>query len=82
MVSFRGSSRTPAPCDTSRPSWVRSPATRAHGPGRTFLVQPVQIIIIDFELEIGRDPGRLDGGEINAFDGSFGMGIGDVPGTC
>lgn len=46
------------------------------------LVQPVQIIIIDFELEIGRDPGRLDGGEINAFDGSFGMGIGDVPGTC
>ena len=45
-------------------------------------VQPVQVVIVDFEFEIWRDPGRLDGGEINAFDGGFGMGIGDIPGGC
>ena len=45
-------------------------------------VQPVQVVIVDFEFEIGRDPGRLDRGEINAFNGRFGVGVGDIPGTC
>ena len=45
-------------------------------------VQPVQVVIVDFEFEIWRDPGRLDGGEVNAFDGRFGVGIGDIPGAC
>ena len=45
-------------------------------------IQPVQVIIVDFEFQIWGDPGRLDGGEINAFDGGFGVGIGDVPGAC
>lgn len=43
------------------------------------VVEPFEVIIINFEFQVRRDPGRLDGGEIDAFDAGFGMIIGHVP---
>lgn len=43
------------------------------------VVKPFKVIVVNFEFQVRRDPGRLDGGEIDAFDGGFGVSIGHVP---
>jgi hypothetical protein len=45
-----------------------------------FRVGPVKRGIIDFELEIRRNPGRLRGGDVGADDGSVGKLVGEIDG--
>lgn len=43
------------------------------------MVKPLKVIVVDFEFQVWGDPRRLDGGEVDAFDGGFGVRIGHVP---
>lgn len=43
------------------------------------VVKPLKVIVVDFEFQVWGDPRRLDGGEVDAFDGGFGVRIGHVP---
>ena len=34
-------------------------------------IQPIQIIVVNLECDVGQDPARLDGREVDALDGEL-----------